>query len=178
MPCGGCGEGIRFAQSTCPNCGAAVSSDLRRALEERLEGSNSDFRAMRRRVWEAGILLLVLGLLTIVLGGFVFFISPNTNDPLMVAAERFAFALNCVVGCSMVVASRFVEKHPQKTILIVLVGWVLVQIVLAVLYPLSLFAGLLGKIATILILLRGFVSARAAMAFRKDLARKALQKGR
>ena len=40
----------------------------------------------------------MLGLLTILLGGFIFFISPNTNDPLMVAAERFAFALNCVLS--------------------------------------------------------------------------------
>jgi hypothetical protein len=177
VPCGGCGKEIRFGQRTCPSCGAPVSSDLRRALEERLEGSSGDFRSMRNRVREVAILLLVLGLLTLVLGGFVFFMSPETMDPLTIGAERIAFALNCIVGCSMVVASRFVEAHPQKTIVIVLVGWVLVQIVVALLFPLSLFGGLLGKLATVLILGRGFASARAAMAFRRDLASMALQEG-
>ena len=170
VPCGRCGNDIRFGEHICPSCGAAVSRDLRKALEERLESSSQDFRAMRNRVRVVSVLLLVSGLLAFVLGGFGFVTSPESHDPLLVGSERLAFAFNCVVGGAMVVASRFVETHPQKTIVIVFVGWLLVQAMVAILFPLGLFVGILEKMVTLAILSIGFASARSAEKVRKELA--------
>ena len=175
VPCEKCGDAIRFGQVTCPGCRSPVSRDLRRALEERLEASSSDFRSMRNRVREVGILLLVLGLLTLVLGGFVFFSYPESIDPNELLYERVGLAFNCVVGCSMLVASRLVDTHPQKTIIIVFAGWVLIQVLVVLVFPLALFTGLVEKFVTLLVLGRGFVSARAAQGYRLQLAREAIE---
>ena len=125
---------------------------------------------MRNRVRVVSVLLLVSGLLAFVLGGFGFVTSPESHDPLLVGSERLAFAFNCVVGGAMVVASRFVETHPQKTIVIVFVGWLLVQAMVAILFPLGLFVGILEKMVTLAILSIGFASARSAEKVRKELA--------
>jgi len=150
---------------------------LRRALEERLEGSSEDFRGMRNRVREVGILLFILGLLTLVLGGFIFVSSPETTDPVQLGSERIALAFNGLVCVAMLVAARLVDRHPQKTILAVFIGWLLLQIVVAVFFPLALFTGLFGKFLALVILGRGFVSARAADKFRKGLVAQALKAG-
>jgi len=109
--------------------------------------------------------------MTLVLGGFIYLASPETHDPLLLGSERVAVAFNALTGVALVVTSRLVERHPQKTIIAVFVGWVLFQIVLAAVFPLALFVGLLGKIVTLAILAVGFASARAAEKLCKDLAR-------
>ena len=60
--------------------------------------------------------------------------------------------------------------HPQKTIITVFIGWVLIQIALAAVFPLALFMGLFEKILTVVILTVGFTSARSAEKLCKDLA--------
>jgi hypothetical protein len=169
VPCGHCGKAIRFGFDQCPECRAVVSRELKIALGERLEATSSEYRTMRNRLREVAILLVVFGALRVVLAIFLYASARDALDESMVAGARLALAVDIVAGCGLIVAARFAAEHPRRVAVSVLVGWLILQILVALSSPLMFLRGLLGRLIWTLALARGVAAAGRAEALHREL---------
>lgn len=168
VPCGGCHGPILVNVERCPKCGAAVARDLRDALMERLAASNDDFRKMRNRVREAGVLLMVLGAIRIVMSLYIFASSYDSIDEMTTLLALFV-GIDVLIGIAMIVASRFVERNPRRVAWGVLVGWIALQVFRALIAPVSFALGLVGSLFITVVLVRVVFAAGAAEELRARL---------
>lgn len=174
VPCGSCRASIRFGRSSCPQCGAPVSTELADALEARLEATSNEFHTMRNRIIEARILLVVLGVLQIALTLFLYLAVPDhTLDDSVNAPTDLVTLASCVIGIGMILAAGRARRRPVDTFLIVIGCWVALQTIGFIANPLSLVQGLLAKIVFMIILGRGLYAAQQAEKMRRELAEQA-----
>ncbi len=146
-----------------------MSKDAKRALDERLEATSADYRSMRNRLREASILLLVVGLLQVILGIFLYAAAGDGSEDPTVMGSRVLAIVNCVIGVGMLTASQLLERRPRTVIIVVITVWVGIQLLFALLSPLSIFSGLLLKFLVLVVLVRGFSAAGRAARLKQQL---------
>lgn len=191
VPCGACGKPIRGGDDFCEQCGAKVGAELKSALRERLEASDSEFAAHRKQLRNAGATIGILSMVFVVSGIVFFFVAQSQVDE---ALGKLGFAPDSAQLAEPVAgattfgeARRALERQPWQVLglnlflAVVMLGlWIwskksilpaimtalgiyVAVIVANALYdPTSLAQGLLIKIAVVLALAKGVHSTLAA----------------
>jgi hypothetical protein len=173
VPCSACGGKVRFGDEVCRTCSAKVSAELEEALGARLEATNDEYRKMQKRLWEARILLLVLGLLNLTIATFArFAVSMDAVDQNVVAAENLAYTVACGSSAGMLFGAWWARRSPKAGLVMGLLAWLLPQALLVLVAPWTLATGVLLKLLTILVLLRGFAAIKEAKQLRAQLIAK------
>ena len=171
VPCIDCGAPIHFGDTECPACFTPVDKETLEALDTRLDAASNDYRAMKTRILEAGILLLTVGLLHVAVGGFVYFSIPEPHAE----AERFVmgatFGADCAVAAGMILGAWLCRKHPRHGLAVGTVAWLVPQMLLAAVAPLTFLEGGLWKAFVIVVLVRGYVAIAQAERLRAAVAR-------
>lgn len=171
VPCAHCAKPIVFRDTQCPACGARVPPNLRRALEDRLEASDADFRALKDSIRSASMVVILLGLLYVG-WGVVLYLLMMAADPGRVGRPPGATAgvvVDLVIGAGMFVCAAWCRKAPSKALVTALAIWVGVQLAAAVVFPLTLFSGWLVKIIALVLLPRGIYAAFKARSRMRQL---------
>ncbi len=173
VPCNACGGKVRFGDEVCRSCSAKVSPELEEALGARLEATNDDYRTMQKRLWEARILLLVLGLLNLTIATFArFAVSMDAIDDNVVALENLAYSVACVSSIGMLFGAWWARRSPKTGLIVGLLAWLLPHALLVLVAPWTLATGVLLKVVTMVVLLRGFAAIKEAKQLRAQLIAK------
>jgi hypothetical protein len=173
VPCDSCGAAIRFGRASCPACGALVSPELRRALEARLEASDSDFRELKQKARSASSVVLVLGALHLGLGAFIILVDRTAT---LAAHEHWDAAIiaggivNGIIGIGMMTCFVWSRRAPGMAVAAGLAIWISANVVAAVLSPLTLLSYPLFKLIALGLLVRGIVAAVQATSLRARVA--------
>ncbi len=176
VPCGSCTESITFGQRVCASCGAAVSSDARRALDQRLEAADPDFRTLKSNIRTASMILLVVAIAHLLFGLATYFVTivgdllPPTAAEL--EAARIELISNLFVSVTMVACFVWARRTPTPALTTALVVWVAVQATTALAggLALSTLRIFVVKLVIFAMLVRGIVSAVTAASLRRKLA--------
>lgn len=163
VPCIDCNGPVYFGDEKCRRCGSPVSRDVRDVLDERLDATGGEFTTMRRRIRELSWLLVFLA------GLYVFQVV------ILLLADFTPWILLevAVIGGTMVFGAAIASRHPRTAVILVGGVWGGVQILAAAINPLSLAAGSLFKLVTLVALVRGYLAAMTADRIRRELAREA-----
>ncbi len=164
VPCSECVGAVRYGEKQCASCGGQLSRELRDALEARLEASHTEFREMLEHTRSAATVLLVLGLLHLLVGVFLFSVNyrADLTGSRDVAHGVAHLVVNCGIGLVMLGAWKLARSAPAVAIGLGLVAWVAGHAIGALMSLLAVTNGLLIKALVLMLLVRGvFASARA-----------------
>ena len=83
-----------------------------------------------------------------------------------------------LVGAVMILGAWQVRTRPRKTAIAILTVWLVSQVLLLIVFPLTFVFGLLGRLLITGGLVRCVVAAGAAEALRRDLVAASIETGR
>jgi hypothetical protein len=136
---------------------------VREVLDERLDATGGEFTTMRQRLRELGWLFVFLAGLR----AFQAVLQIMAGTSLLILVDTAIF-----VG-GMLSAAALVKQHPRKAMTVVAVVWGGLELLAALINPLSLVAGFIFKLITLGFIVRGFVAAKAVDRIRAELAKEA-----
>jgi hypothetical protein len=180
VPCSSCTAPVGFPGRRCPRCGAGLSSDLRAALEARLEAADEDFRDARANVRTASSILLQLALITMAIGvgEYVLMATSGFDAPAERAEWAAELVLQLALGAVFLGCFAWVKDSPVLAIATGLVVWLGVQIAVTVALPLTAMPmGLAGflvafyRLVVFVLLVRGLVAAVRGRALLRKVTR-------
>ncbi len=171
VPCQKCENAVRYGERQCASCGATLSRELRDALEARLEASHLEFRELQEHARSAATILLVVGLLHLLVGAFLFSINyrADLTGSRDVAHGVAHLVVNGSIGVVMLGAWKAARHAPAAAITLGLAVWVLGHVAGAVMSLLALTSGLLIKALVFMLLCRGIVAAAQAHQLKRRL---------
>jgi len=172
VPCA-CGADLSFGDAVCAKCSAPVPSQLREALEDRLEGAHLGYRDAKKGTRRAATVVLIIALLHLGIGLVLYLVATSSDIAPSIATEgheqQLLLAANSAIGVALL-GCYFGSRTAPATALTAALGiWLAVRIVSFAIAPQSIllsflsFGGiavLLGRFAVLLLLIRGVVSAR------------------
>lgn len=167
VPCASCGVAIVFGQSKCTQCGAKPSSEARAALHERLAAASEDYRDLQSQIVSGRTALLVASLVYLGTSAFGLFLTENATfkDDEAVAAAREALLSNALFAC-LFLGFWWLSKHkPTLGLLSAAAVWLVSQLLILLLDPLSGFSGLWVKGVVAILMIRGIIAALRANLF-------------
>jgi len=174
VDCPSCSGLLQFGDRACDRCGTTVPSELRDALETRLEAASPEFRDLKSSARGAALLLLVIAVGHAFFGVMLYWIG--TASDLAGGAEEQAVARSLLVtnlanaamffGCY-----KWAQHRPVSGLAASIALLVAIRVVATVVSPLSLIAGLWVNLVLLLILGRGLWSARKATRLAKQFQR-------
>lgn len=164
VPCERCGAAIRFGNARCPSCTKTVTHDLRSALERRLHESSDDFRDLREQTRSASAVVLITALAYLASGviGYLAHTRAVVRFAEDDAAAIAALVERSSIGLVLCVLSALVPRHPTRFLTAALVVWLLVQVLAALVTPLTIWHALWLKLVALVLLVRGIFAAVAA----------------
>jgi len=188
VPCSSCAGRVRLGDDFCESCGAEIGPELKRALQERLEASDSKAAERGKLVNSASSTILILSVL-FVLGGIIFyFISQNKADEALrsiaMLDESQALAtpvagaetvgelreriqreplqllgLNLMLAVVMAALYVWSKRALLAAIITALAIYVAVHVASALIDPTTLAQGVIMKVIIVAALVRGIKSA-------------------
>jgi hypothetical protein len=199
VPCDSCSANVGIGDDFCPSCGAEVSADLKRALHERWEASDSSAAERAKHIRSASHMIAILAAL-FVLGGLLMFYTsgkeatealqqlqglpdemvfpePIMGKTLTVAEVRqtverepyLVLGLNWLLALIMAGLFLWSRRSPFPAVIAALAVFVVVHVANAVVDPVTIVKGIILKVIAIIALVKGV---RAGFAVR------ALERGR
>jgi hypothetical protein len=172
VPCPACTADLQMQDRTCRSCGAHVPRAMGLALEERLAGSDPDYRHARQSAHRASILLVVVGLLYIGFGCFIFMVERSagaiSSEP-MQGLGVAQLVENCAVGFAMLACFIGFGRAPAAALTAAIIIFLGVQVSVVVSSPGSILLAFLsppalgllaGKLVVLFLLVRGVRAVR------------------
>ncbi len=171
VPCPKCDGAVRYGDKQCASCGGQLSRELRDSLEARLEASHTEFRELREHTRSAATVLLVVGLLHLLAGVFLFSINyrADLTGNRDVAHGVAHLVVNCAIGAVMLGAWKLARHAPAAAITLGLLAWAVGHVIGALLSLLALSSGLLIKALVLMLLVRGVLAGVQAHRIKKRL---------
>jgi hypothetical protein len=136
VPCS-CAGKIFPRHEACPSCGAAISPEVRAALEERLAGTYPNYREAKQDVGRAATVLLVAGLLHLPLG--------------------FGSYEHFLVGLALIGCWRMAKRAPLAAMTTGLTIWVLSNLSLFLIRPSAPLLSFLSPVLIVILLVKATV---------------------
>jgi hypothetical protein len=172
VPCASCHKPVGFRDPACPACGAILSTELRDALETRLEGSDIDYKESKHRIRRASWTVLFLGGVHIA-WAFLVLVQNHLGESVDPTRSSDLTNPNVIVNLIIGVAlggCYFGSTRAPVTALTAALGiFLFAHGVAAVLFPVSILTGIFVKILCLCFLISGVVSALRAAAVLKRL---------
>ncbi len=174
VPCGRCSQPIRFGEERC-SCGEAVTPALKRALEERLKASSSEYREFDLKLARARVLLLVCAIGQLGIGVLLHWFGSRGAAAEAVADESMPVSLmiDGLAAFGFLAAFFISSRHPMRGIALGGVVWFVARLSAWQLVATLSVGGLFFSGVTALILLGGFLAARDAQRLRARLVQEA-----
>jgi hypothetical protein len=188
IPCSGCSENLRPGDAFCEACGARVTPEAQRQLQERLEAADPKAAERAKHLRSASQTILVLAVL-FVLGGVLYFFmaqsdakealrniaeydaahpldqpiaGATTIGELRAAIEREPFqllGLNFMLAAVMTVLYFWSKRSLLAALITALGVYVAVQLASALVDPTTLAQGIIMKVFIVAALIRGVKTA-------------------
>lgn len=115
--CEACGDAVGIAEHTCSACGLAVSRALREELAARLAAASAPFRALEDAVHGATFAVLVLGVVYLGFGVFLFALERSADvafDPDAQTDAGRRLACNLALGAGLLACSLVARIAPAR----------------------------------------------------------------
>ena len=174
VPCTQCRAPIGLATTACAACGAQVSKDLRRALEERLEASSALYRDAKSTVRSTGVGMLFVALVCFAIGALRYLLARGVGYAPDAEGDAEAVALlarHAITGGVALAAFFPIRAAPRAGLAGALCAWLVGHAAVALADP-SKFAGeslsplgvllRLFELGVALVLGRGLLAAQRA----------------
>jgi hypothetical protein len=168
VPCAACSAPVGFPGRVCPSCSAVVPFASRKALEQRLEAADDDFREARTAVRSAATILLLIALLCVAvgLGRYLLEVSSDLASSSDRVGALAGLAANVAVGAVLFGCAFAAKRHPLPAVGMGFLVWLLAQVGALIASPISaLPIGITGfvvaflRLAILLLLVRGLLAA-------------------
>ncbi|MEZ4371854.1 MAG: hypothetical protein R3B07_13555 [Polyangiaceae bacterium] len=170
VPCSRCSQPIRFGQTVC-SCGEPVSSDLERALEERLKASSSEYRELDLKLTRARATLLVCAIGQLGFGALLYWFGSRGVAAEVVGDNGIppSLVLDSLSALGFFVAFSVSGRQPMRGIALGALVWALSRASSWLLIATFSISGAFLSAAIALVLFRGFLAARDAKRLRRRL---------
>lgn len=118
--CEACGDTVGIAEHTCSACGRPVSRALREELAARLAAASAPFRALEDAVHGAAFAVLVLGVVHLGFGMFLFALERSADlafDPDVPTDSGRRLACNLALGAGLLACALVARLAPAGGLL-------------------------------------------------------------
>ncbi|MCA9647628.1 MAG: hypothetical protein H6718_09840 [Polyangiaceae bacterium] len=169
VPCGRCTQPIRFGQVTC-RCGEVVSIDSKRALEERLKASSSEYREFDFKLARARLMLVVCAIGQLGFGALLWLFAANGESAFVhIDGLTVSLAIDALAALGFVGACYVSLRQPMRGIAVGALVWGASQLSAWRMETAYFVEGWYIAGGILLVLLRGFFAARDAERLRRRL---------
>ncbi len=197
VPCDSCSASVGIGDDFCPSCGVEVSADLKRALQERWEATDSSAAERAKHIRSASHMIAILAAL-FVLGGLLMFHAswkeatealqqlqglpdhevfsePVMGEMLTVAELRqtverepyLVLGLNLLLAVIMAGLFVWSRRSPFPAVIAALAVFVVVHVANAVVDPITIVKGIIIKVIAIIALVKGVKAGFAVRALER-----------